>query len=253
MILIFFIIVNGDGMSQDSLDKSEKISKVIARSGICSRRQAEVLVLNGRVSVNGEIINDCAIRVLEKDLVKVDNKELHKEKTRLFIFHKPRGCITSRYDKDGRKLVFDFIPKWCPRLISIGRLDYNSEGLLLMTNDGELSRRLEHPTSGFKRVYRVRAFGDINQQMIDELSKGIQVKGINYKGIGVEIERRQGDNIWLKMTLSEGKNREIRVVLGHYGLEVSRLIRISYGKYKLGDLLPGKIKEVYDKNNFRDL
>lgn len=233
---------------------TEKIAKVIAHAGVCSRRAAEELVRSGRVTINGVVEIEPATRVQDDDAIVVDGKPIKRStKSRLFLFYKPVGCITSTKDDKNRPLIFDFLPHGLPRLITVGRLDYNSEGLLLLTNDGGLARRLELPSSGLKRVYRVRAFGDVTEQMTKEIGSGLTIDGVNYKPAIIELERRVGDNVWAKMTISEGKNREIRKIFEHYGMQVSRLIRISYGRYNLGTLKPAQIIEVHDKNNFRDI
>lgn len=234
--------------------KQEKIAKVIARSGVCSRREAEVLIVNGHVKVNGTTNINPATRVSEDDQILVDDKIINKKSpTRLFLFYKPKGCITSTKDPKGRKLVFDYIPKSYPRLISVGRLDYNSEGLLLLTNDGGLARRLELPQYAEERSYRVRAFGVIDKNMITKIAEGITIDGISYKPATLIVERQSGDNVWSRMIIREGKNREIRKVFEYFGLQVNRLIRTSYGKYQLGTMRECEIKEVYDQHNFRDI
>lgn len=230
----------------------EKLAKIIASAGVCSRREAEQLIKSGKVKIDNELMTNVAHRASPSQKIEVNGQVLKPvEKTRLFIFYKPRGCITSTKDPEGRKIIFDYIPKDYPRLIYIGRLDYNSEGLLLLTNSGELARSMELPSSNLERVYRVRAFGKLTQPMIDEINNGITLDGISYKGAKIIPERQDKDNIWFRMILQEGKNREIRKILQHYGLEVSRLIRVSYGKYKLpNNIKPAEIIEVYDKNNF---
>ncbi len=225
--------------------KGERIAKVIARAGVCSRRDAERLIGEGKVSVNGKQVTTPAFFVAETDKILVNRKPLpQKSETRLWCYHKPRGLLTSHHDPQGRKTVFDALPAALPRLVSVGRLDLNSEGLLLLTNDGELSRRLELPATGWSRRYRVRAHGTIEQPDLDKLAKGIEVDGVKYGSIEAKIDRVQGHNVWMTVSLREGKNREIRKVLEHLGLKVNRLIRISYGPFQLAQLKPGDVKEV---------
>lgn len=233
---------------------NEKIAKVIAGASKYSRREAEQLILAGRVSVNNKVNKNPADRVSSDDLISVDGEPLaDKPKTRLFVFYKPKGCITSKKDPQGRKVIFDYIPTTYPKLICVGRLDYNSEGILLMTNDGALSRRLELPSSNIARTYRVRLFGQVTPSIVEELSHGVTIDEINYKPVSVTVEHDGASNSWLKVVIHEGKNREIRKIFKHFGFEVNRLIRISYGKYMLGKMHPGDIREVYDKNNFREI
>ncbi len=226
----------------------ERIAKVVARAGLCSRREAEAWIAAGRVASNGVTLTSPAVGVHPGDQITVDGKPLcEREPTRLFLFHKSRGLVTSARDPQGRPTVFDYLREhWQegPRLVSIGRLDINSEGLLLLTNDGGLARVLELPSTGWARRYRVRAKGSITQSALDELHKGIRVEGIDYAGIEAKLDRIKGANCWLTMALREGKNREIKRVLGHLGLRVNRLIRLSYGPFQLGGLGEGEIKEV---------
>ena len=226
----------------------ERIAKVLARAGVCSRRDAERLIAAGRVVVNGKVLDSPALNVSPKDKVLVDNQPLQaKEPTRLWRLHKPRGQVTTSRDPEGRPTVFDALPKSLPRVISIGRLDVNTEGLLLLTNDGELARRLELPSTGWARRYRVRAHGRTDQAKLDELQKGIQVEGVQYGPIQARLEREQGSNVWITMTLREGKNREIKRVLEALNLTVNRLIRVSYGPFQLGDLPEGQVQEVPER------
>jgi 23S rRNA pseudouridine2605 synthase len=224
---------------------SERIAKVIARAGLCSRREAEVWIAAGRVAVNGSTITSPALNVTAQDRVTVDGKPLpQRERTRLFLFHKPRGFVTTSADPQGRPTIFDVLPKDMPRVVSVGRLDLNSEGLLLLTNDGGLARVLELPATGWLRRYRVRAHGKVTQAQLDELRRGITIEGIRYGPIEATLDRVQGANVWLTFAMREGKNREIRNVLGALGLKVNRLIRLSYGPFQLGDLPPGAVTEV---------
>jgi 23S rRNA pseudouridine2605 synthase len=223
----------------------ERIAKVIARAGLCSRREAEAWIAAGRVAVNGAVISSPAVNVSPDDEVSVDGQALpRRERTRLFLYHKPRGLMTTRADPQGRPTIFSNLPKHLPRLISVGRLDRNSEGLLLLTNDGGLARVLELPATGWLRRYRVRAHGRVGQSDLDRLRAGITVDGVRYGPIEAGIDRAQGTNVWLTFAMREGKNREVRNVLGHLGLKVNRLIRISFGPFQLGAIPPGEVEEV---------
>ena len=223
----------------------ERIAKVVSRAGLASRRDAEEWIMQGRVTVNGRVINSPALDVTVNDVITVDGKPLPpRERTRLFLFHKPRGLMTTHADPEGRPTVFDNLPEGLPRLISIGRLDFNTEGLLLLTNDGGLARALELPETGWLRRYRVRAHGEVTQAQLDELKKGIEVDGVKYGSIDATLERDQGANVWLLFAIREGKNREVRNVMAHLGLEVNRLIRVSYGPFQLAELPEGEVEEV---------
>ncbi|MCK1513468.1 pseudouridine synthase [Bradyrhizobium sp. 190] len=223
----------------------ERIAKVVSRAGLASRRDAEEWITQGRVTVNGRVINSPALDVTANDTIAVDGKVLPpRERTRLFMYHKPRGLMTTHADPEGRPTVFDNLPEGLPRLISIGRLDFNTEGLLLLTNDGGLARALELPDTGWLRRYRVRAHGEVTQAQLDELKKGVEVDGVKYGSIDATLERDQGANVWLVFAIREGKNREVRNVMAHLGLEVNRLIRVSYGPFQLGELAEGQVEEV---------
>jgi 23S rRNA pseudouridine2605 synthase len=223
----------------------ERIAKVLARAGLASRRDSEEWVVQGRVAVNGRVINSPALDVTANDEITVDGKPLPaRERTRLFLYHKPRGLMTTHADPEGRPTVFDNLPEGLPRLISVGRLDFNTEGLLLLTNDGGLARVLELPETGWLRRYRVRAHGEVTQAQLDELKNGIEVDGVKYGPIDATLERDQGANVWLVFAIREGKNREVRNVLAHLGLEVNRLIRVSYGPFQLGEIEEGMVDEV---------
>ena len=232
--------------SEKSAFEGERIAKAIARAGVCSRRDAETMILEGRVSVNGKKLTSPALNVNESDDIRIDGKPLPTaERTRLFRYYKPRGLVTTAKDPQGRPTVFASLPAGMPRVISVGRLDLNSEGLLLLTNDGELARRLELPATGWVRRYRVRVHGEVDQTQLDQLARGIEVEGVRYGAVQATLDRKQGDNMWLTMSLTEGKNREIRKICGHFGWPVSRLIRVAYGPFQLGSHLnPGDIEEV---------
>ena len=218
---------------------------MLARAGLASRRDAEEMVTQGRVTVNGRVINSPALDVTANDVVAVDGKRLPpRERTRLFLYHKPKGLMTTHADPEGRPTVFDNLPEGLPRLISIGRLDFNTEGLLLLTNDGGLARELELPETGWLRRYRVRAHGEVTQAQLDQLKNGIEVDGVKYGAIDATLERDQGANVWLVFAIREGKNREVRNVMAHLGLEVNRLIRVSYGPFQLGEIEEGQVEEV---------
>jgi len=223
----------------------ERLAKAIARSGLCSRREAERWIEQGRVSVNGDKATTPAINVTSADRITVDGKPLpERAPARLWRYHKLQGLVTSHRDPQGRPTVFEKLPKEIGRVISVGRLDINTEGLLLLTNDGALARHLELPATGWTRRYRVRAFGDIGQEQLDTLTDGIEIDGIRYGPIEIRIERRTAHHLWLQVSLREGKNREVKRVLEHLGLKVGRLIRVSFGPFQLGDLKPGAIVEV---------
>jgi len=226
----------------------EKIAKVIARAGLCSRRDAEVWVCAGRVAVNGVSAETPAIRIVDSDIVTVDGVPLpQQQRTRLWRYHKPHGLVTSHRDPQQRPTVFERLPAELGRVISIGRLDLTSEGLLLLTNDGALARRLELPATAWTRRYRVRAHGQVDADACSQLADGLTLDGIRYGSIEASIERVQGSNVWLSVSIKEGKNREVRKVLGHLGLEVNRLIRIAFGPFQLGRLPRGAVDEISGK------
>lgn len=233
---------------QDREKSGERIAKVIARSGLCSRRDAERWIEDGRVRLNGRVLTSPATNVTADDDIRVDRKPLPQTQgPQLWRYHKPAGLITSHKDPQGRANVFDRLPDHLPRVISVGRLDMSSEGLLLLTNDGALARALELPSTGWLRRYRVRAHGKIDQETLDTLKNGLEVDGVKYGSIEAAMERVQGTNVWLTVALREGKNREVRRVLEHFGLKVNRLIRISYGPFQLGELEPGAVVKVPEK------
>jgi 23S rRNA pseudouridine2605 synthase len=223
----------------------QRIAKVLARAGLCSRRDAERWVAEGRVSVNGTVLTTPAVLVGDNDDIRVDGHPLPEpERARLWRYHKPTGLVTTHRDEKGRATVFAALPKELPRLISIGRLDLNSEGLLLLTNDGALARRLELPATGWLRRYKVRVHGTVEPMRLAALEKGVTIDGVSYGPIRAQLERQQGSNAWVAMSLREGKNREVRRVLEHLGYPVTRLIRLSYGPFQLGNLARGAVEEV---------
>ena len=222
-----------------------RIAKAIARAGLCSRRDAERWIAEGRVAVDGKVLKSPALVVTGAEKILVDGKPLPQaEGARLWRFHKPRGCVTTHKDPEGRETVFDKLPDTMPRVISIGRLDFNSEGLLLLTNDGALARHIELPATGWMRRYRARAWGRVTTEQLEALGKGVTVEGITYGPMEARLDREQGDNVWMTIGLREGKNREVRNVLASLGLTVNRLIRISFGPFQLSDLKPGAAAEV---------
>jgi 23S rRNA pseudouridine2605 synthase len=224
----------------------QRIAKLLARAGIASRRDIERMIAEGRVALHGKVLDTPA--TLLKDLagVTVDgNPVAAPEAPRLFRFHKPAGCLTAARDPKGRKTIYDLLPPGLPRLQPVGRLDYNTEGLLLMTTDGELKRQLELPSNGIERKYRVRVFGTVDQRALEELAEGVTVEGVKYGPILADLERKLGRNAWLTVALAEGKNREVRRVMQAIGLQVTRLIRVAYGPFALGDLPATAIEEIH--------
>jgi 23S rRNA pseudouridine2605 synthase len=223
----------------------ERIAKVIARAGRASRREAERLIAEGRVRVNGHPIDTPALNVTEADRVEVDGHALAAPGTpRIWLYHKPAGLVTTARDEKGRPTVFDALPPDMPRVVSVGRLDLTSEGLLLLTNDGGIKRRLELPSTGWLRKYRVRINGQPKETDLEPLRRGMSVEGQRFRPMDVAIDRQQGANAWLTIGLREGKNREIRRALEAVGFPVSRLLRVSFGPFRLGDLKPGAVEEV---------
>ena len=223
----------------------ERIAKLLARAGLCSRRDAERWIAAGRVAIDGKVLTTPAVIVEADTRVTVDGKPIPaKEPTRLFRYHKPRGLVTTVRDPQGRPTVFANLPADLPRLVSVGRLDLDSEGLLLLTNDGELKRRLELPATGWTRRYRVRVHGTVDAERLAALAKGISIDGVTYGPVRAALDRQQGGNAWITMGLTEGKNREVRRICEHLGWPVSRLIRIAYGPFQLGTLGSGGIEEV---------
>ena len=232
-------------MSAAAPEKRERIAKRLARAGLCSRRDAERWIAEGRVSVDGKVLESPALAVTDDSDIRVDGKPIPEpEPVRLWRYHKPAGLVTTHKDERGRPTVFERLPPNLPRLISVGRLDLNSEGLLLLTNDGELARELELPARGWLRRYRVRVHGAVDPARLAALEKGLTVDGVAYGPIRAALDRTQGSNAWLTLSLREGKNREVRRVMEHLGLGVTRLIRIAYGPFQLGELERGQVEEV---------
>lgn len=223
----------------------QRIAKLLARAGVGSRRDIERMIAEGRIALNGVALAQPAPLLSSLDGVTVDGVPVAKPvSTRLYRFHKPVGCLTAARDPKGRKTIYDLLPKDLPRLMPVGRLDFNTEGLLLLTNDGEFKRALELPANGVERTYRARAFGAVSQAQLEELAEGVTIDGVRYGRIDANLERRTGRNQWVEMTLTEGKNREVRKVLEHFGLQVSRLIRTRYGPFDLAGLEPGAVDIV---------
>jgi 23S rRNA pseudouridine2605 synthase len=232
--------------------KGERIAKVMARAGLCSRRDAEKWIGEGRVTLNGEILKTPAVTVRDEDVITVDGEPLPTaDRARLWRFHKPKGLVTTHKDDKGRQTVFDVLPPHLPRVVSVGRLDLTSEGLLLLTNDGAMARELEHPSRGWVRRYRVRVHGRVDAALLARLKKGVTVDGVRYGPIEAALDSATNpekgaakSNVWVSVALSEGKNREVRKVMEYLGLTVNRLIRVSYGPFQLGKLEPGLVEEV---------
>ncbi|MBU2032845.1 MAG: rRNA pseudouridine synthase [Alphaproteobacteria bacterium] len=230
-------------------EAGDRIAKLLARAGIASRREIERMIADGRVAIEGKVLDTPAVKLLNLRGVTVDGKPVGRaEEARLYAFHKPSGLITAERDPAGRPTIYDALrnalPKGTPRLMPVGRLDFTTEGLLLLTNDGELKRAMELPSSGIPRTYRARAFGDITQAQLDDLSHGVEIDGMRYGSIEADLERGSGRNRWIVLTLTEGKNREVRRVLEHLGLEVSRLLRTGYGPFELADLPRGQAVQI---------
>ena len=226
-------------------DGPQRIAKLLARAGIASRRDVERMIAEGRIALDGEKLTTPATLLETLQGVTVDGQPVKPAgAARLFLFYKPAGCLTAARDPKGRPTIYDKLPPGLPRLMPVGRLDYMTEGLLLLTNDGELKRQLELPSTGVVRRYRARAFGDVTQAQLEDLAEGVTIEGMRYGSIDANLERRTGRNCWIEMSLTEGKNREVRRVLAHLGLQVSRLIRTSYGPLTLASLEPGAVDEV---------
>ncbi|NQU61048.1 MAG: rRNA pseudouridine synthase [Rhodospirillales bacterium] len=230
------------------IGKPERIAKVIARAGLCSRREAERWITAGRVLVDGDVLTTPAVTVTASSVIVVDGETLPgAAPARLWRYHKPPGLVTSHNDPQGRPTVFDRLPDSLPRVVSVGRLDLNSEGLLLVTNDGELARKMELPETGWTRRYRVRVYGTVNENKLKGLEKGVTVSGVKYGPIKAELDKQQRSNAWVTVALEEGRNREIRKVMEHIGVTVNRLIRVAYGPFQLGNLTRGQTAEVTGK------
>lgn len=225
-----------------------RIAKAMAHAGLCSRRDAEGWIAAGRVAVNGEVLTTPAFVVSPADTITVDGEPLPAPQVvRLWRYHKPKGLVTSHKDPQGRPTVFAALSGDLPRVVSVGRLDINTEGLLLLTTDGALARHLELPSTGWMRRYRVRAHGHVSQDALDRLKQGVTLDGVRYGPIDAKVERQQGSNVWLTVGLREGKNREVKRIAEHLGLAVNRLIRVSFGPFSLGDLAQGAVEEVKRK------
>lgn len=225
--------------------KGERVAKVLARAGLCSRREAERWIAAGRVAVDGETLATPAVLVTAESRVTVDGEPIPAaEQARLWRYHKPPGLVTTHRDAQGRPTVFERLPPTLPRVVSVGRLDLNSEGLLLLTNDGGLARRLELPATGWTRRYRARVHGPVDEARLAALEKGVTVSGVAYGPIRARLDSRRGANAWLTVSLQEGRNREVRKVLAHLGLQVTRLIRVAYGPFQLGKLPRGAVRDV---------
>ncbi|WP_344709723.1 pseudouridine synthase [Sphingomonas humi] len=230
----------------------QRIAKLLARAGVASRRDIERMIAEGRIALEGEVLTTPATLLEDLRGVTVDGKPVAPPAAaRLWRFHKPAGCLTAANDPKGRPTIYDRLPAGLPRVMPVGRLDYMTEGLLLLTNDGELKRQLELPATAVVRRYRARAFGEISQAQLEELSEGVEIEGMRYGSIDANLERRTGANCWIELALTEGKNREVRRVLEHLGLQVSRLIRLSYGPFTMLDLAPGQVGEVQREELFR--
>src|SRR6056297_155398 len=232
----------------DSQHKGERIAKVIARAGVASRREAERMIESGRVTVNGKVIERAALNITPKDKVTVDGRDLTApEPPRLWLYHKPTGLVTTTRDDQGRTTIYDELPEDLPRVMSVGRLDLNSEGLLLLTNDGGIKRKLELPSTGWLRKYRVRVKGRPNDKTLNPLRQGVEIDGEKFQPMTVSLDRQQGANAWVTVGLREGRNREIRRAMEAVGFSVNRLIRVSFGPFRLGDLKAGAVEEVRQK------
>lgn len=243
-----------DPMPENSAAKGDRIAKLLARAGIASRREVERMIAEGRVALNGVALDTPATVLTSLAGVTVDGEPVAEtEAARLFLCHKPVGLLVTERDPHGRPTIYDRLPGGLPRVMPVGRLDLNTEGLLLLTTDGGLKRQLELPATGVERTYRARAYGQVSQAQLEDLIEGVEVEGVRYGKIDANLERRTGANVWIELTLTEGKNREVRRVLEHLGLKVGRLIRTRYGPFLLGDLPPGAVGEVraHDVESFR--
>ncbi len=235
------------GKVHDTAD-GDRIAKVLARAGVCSRRDAERMIAEGRVAVDGKPLATPAFKVPSGAKITVDGKPVKEpERARLWRYHKPKGMVTTHRDEKGRPTVFESLPPGMPRVISVGRLDYNSEGLLLLTNDGALARELELPAHGRLRRYRVRVFGKLAQEDLDGLKRGVEIDGVKYGPVEAKLDRQQGGNAWATVAIKEGKNREVRRLMESIGVKVNRLIRVSFGPFHLGQLKEGQVEEIPNK------
>lgn len=233
-------------------DGPQRIAKLLARAGVASRRDVERMIADGRIALDGKVLETPATLLENLNGVTVDGQPVKPPTAaRLYCFYKPAGCLTAARDPKGRPTIYDKLPAGLPRLMPVGRLDFMTEGLLLLTNDGELKRQLELPSTGVVRTYRARAFGDVTQAQLEELAEGVEIEGIRYGSIDANLERRTGRNCWIMLSLTEGKNREVRNVLAHLGLQVSRLIRVSYGPFSVDGLEPGAIGEIQREQLFQ--
>lgn len=238
-------MANNETFTLDKKSDSERIAKRIARAGVCSRREAEARINEGRVKVNGKTIASPALNVSDSDRISVDGQALpHREPAKLWRYYKPRGLVVSDRDEKDRETIFDHLPASLPRVMTVGRLDIDSEGLLLLTNDGDLARHLELPATGWSRKYRVRVQGHVNEATLTPLEKGITIDGVRYGRIVASLDRQMQSNAWLTIAIREGKNREVRRIMEHLGHKVSRLIRVSYGPFQLGDMRDGSVEQV---------
>jgi 23S rRNA pseudouridine2605 synthase len=232
-------------LADDSTQDGERISKLIARAGVCSRRDAEKLIAEGHVTLDGEKITNQGVRAGPDQVIAIDGKPLKAaEPTRLWRYHKATGLVTTHRDPEGRPTVFQKLPLRMPRVVSVGRLDINSEGLLLLTNDGEFARKLELPAAGWVRKYRVRLFGKVTQADLDKLAEGATIGGVKYGPVIADLERSKGVYSWAQVSLKEGKNREVKRLMESIGLKVARLIRVQFGPFHLGQLEPGHAEEI---------
>ena len=232
-------------MTDDSTQQGERISKLIARAGVCSRRDAEKLIAEGHITLDGEKVASQGVRATSDQVIAIDGRPLKQpEPTRLWRYHKPTGLVTTHRDPEGRPTVFQTLPPKLPRVVSVGRLDINSEGLLLLTNDGEFARKLELPAAGWIRKYRVRLFGRVSQTDLDRLARGLTLGGVKYGPVIADLERSKGMYSWAQVSLKEGKNREVKRLMESLGLKVARLIRVQFGPFHLGQLEPGQVEEI---------
>jgi 23S rRNA pseudouridine2605 synthase len=235
-------------MSDDAPERGERIAKWLSRAGVTSRRDAEKLLGEGRIRLNGAVVTHPATFIQPGDIVQVNGVVVDTpDRTRLWRYHKPDGLVTTHRDPDGRPTVFERLPAGLPRVLSVGRLDLNSEGLLLLTNDGALSRRLELPANGWTRRYRVRVHGTVDPRALAGLAGGAVVEGVKYGPIDAAVDAKSGSNTWLSVSLNEGRNREVRKVMAHLELQVTRLIRVAYGPFQLGNLARGEVDEITGK------